>query len=248
MAPAAPDEPAAAAENLPIDPVRAADPMPSVESASQAMVEAFAGIRVDRRARIVEFDGIVSIHAHDPLAPHVYLELIACTPDTREHETLVMTQAQAAHIHAALLLIGLEPGNPGWLFFEGDKLKIVDPIGPRVRITLSYTNAAGESVTADPREWIENVATGELLDGGARGPGFWVFAGSVIDDRPEYKGYAAQMSGSLIGLATFASETLAWHRAFSPDADVEEPVWIARAATVPPVGTAVTVRIEPAQR
>ena len=40
------------------------------------------------------------------------LELIACTTDTKEHESLVIIDAVPMHIHAALLLIGAANGHP----------------------------------------------------------------------------------------------------------------------------------------
>ena len=76
----------------------------------------------------------------------------------------------------------------------------------------------------------------------------WVFAGSVIATRQGREVYDADGAGTLIGLCTFGSEVIAWHDTFSPEAAVDEPVWIADPKKVPAPGTAVVVRIRPAAR
>ena len=41
-----------------------------------------------------------------------WLEQVACMVGTREHESLVVVEAKPSEVHAALLLLGLEPGTP----------------------------------------------------------------------------------------------------------------------------------------
>lgn len=202
----------------------------------------FPHIRVDANARTVEFDATVPITLDDPDAPFVYLELVACIPDTKEHETLVVTEALPSHIHAALLLLGLEPGSPGAWEWRDDALQSIPPTGPRVRIEFLYTDVNGEEVVARPQEWIVNAETGETFPAGD-----WVFAGSRIVEWRGEEFYDADGAGTLIGLTTFGSEVLAWPEMISPEASIEEPVWIANAATTPPMGTEVVVRLTPAR-
>ena len=57
--------------------------------------------------------------------------------------------------------------------------------------------------------------------------------------------YEAQGAGTLIGLTTFGTETIAWREVISPEASIQEPEWIADKAVVPAMGTPVTVRIRP---
>ncbi len=182
------------------------------------------------------------IDAHDPVTPRVYLEVIVCTPDTKEHESLVMTRARPSHVHAALLAAGLEPGAPAsWRWDEATKtLLTVPPTGAPVDVRLIV---GGTEVRAT--DWIVHATSGARLLPKGGGPG-WVFAGSTMATRAGREVYDADGTGTLIGLAAFGMETIAWQDVISHEADVEEPVWIADAKAVPKFGTAVTVRIRAA--
>lgn len=242
---------------------------PDVALAPESGVrEVFPGVRVDLANRFVEFDAATSpALVKDPRAPLMFLEVIACTPDTREHETLVVTRVRPSNIHAALLLVGLEPGEPGGWRMEGDRLVPVDPRGARVKIEFTFQDRRAEH-TVDPVAWIVNARnqTGfsESMTGDSSpdrpAPG-WVFAGSLMattsfspDGTPlpqPREVYAADESGVVIGLATFGVELIGWSRTFSPDASVQEPEWIVNfdpgstVAPVPPPGTPVIVRVRP---
>ena len=203
-------------------------------------------VRVDVEQGIVEFDGIVPIDCHHEDSPEVYLEVIACTKGTREHEALVMTEAQPSMVHAAMLLAGMVPGSPGAPNARGEGP--ISPSGASVRVEIEHTNDAGETTTAHASDWVVHVKTGAGFDADA-----WVFAGSKI---VEYRGrevYDADGTGLLISLATFANArieapgmggaTLALEHGFSPEAGVAEPVWIANASVVPAYKTPVVVRL-----
>jgi len=208
--------------------------------AQQDARQPFPHIRVDAEARTVEFDARVPITLDDPDAPFVYLEVVACIPDTKEHEALLVTQARPSHIHAALLLLGLEPGQPGRWEWEGDTLRSHPPEGPFVRVEFIYDSAAEERVVASPQEWIVNAETGEPFPAGD-----WRFAGSRMVQWQGREFYDADGAGTLIGLTTFGSETLAWPEMISHEAAIEEPVWIANPMATPPLDTPVTVRLTP---
>ncbi|MEC9373454.1 MAG: hypothetical protein VYC34_06390, partial [Planctomycetota bacterium] len=100
------------------------------------MREVYPHVRVDVERGLVELEGSVPIVANDPEAPVVYLELIACIPDTKEHEVVVVTGARPSHVHAALLMIGLEPGRPGFYTWEGEELTAHAPEGDPVIVEL----------------------------------------------------------------------------------------------------------------
>lgn len=209
-----------------------------------AMVDLFPHVRADVKGRVVEFDGIVPLDAHDPRTPDVYLEVVVCTPDTKEHEALVMTKALPSHVHAALLAIGLTPGRPGsWEVAEG-KLNTVPPEGDAVEVTFITKDAAGHEVESRPRDWIVNRAGGPILAADAPTP--FVFAGSRMATREGRVRYDADGTGTLVGLTTFGMETIAWREVLSHAADVTEPDWLADVRRVPKFGTAVTVRVRPA--
>lgn len=206
--------------------------------AQQDAQQPFPHITVDAQARTVSFESTVPITLDDPDAPFVYLELIACAPNTKEHETLVVTPALPSHIHAALLLIGLEPGTPGEWEWTEDRLIPTAPTGPRVRVEFVYQDANGAEIIASPQDWIINAQTNEPFPAGD-----WVFSGSRIIEWRGESYYDADGAGTLIGLTTFGSEVLAWPTMISPEAAIEEPVWIANPARTPPFDTPVTVRL-----
>lgn len=203
--------------------------------------EVFPHVRVDASAGLVEFDGEVPIDCHDPQTPRVYLELVACGRDSKEHESLVVTDALASHVHAALLLTGVEPGSPGsWRWSEEKRgLERVEPTGARLRVTVAYRREDGEEVEAPAESWVAHAEGTERFDDG----GGWVFAGSRMVRRQGQERYDADGAGTLVGLATFGGETIAWTRVISHSAEVEEPEWIADPAVVPAVGTKVVVRV-----
>lgn len=260
-----PPTPSLAAPHRPRD---TAPPAEVGAAATAGLREVFPHVRADIANKLVEFDAVVSpLLVKDERAPLFYLEVVACTPDTREHETLVVSQARPSHVHAAMLLIGLKPGESGGWKFESGRLEPVDASGDRVEIRFALTDAAepGRTTEADPLDWIVSVRDGRSIrDAAAAADGRatsvaaagWVFAGShivsgqraatPIGDEPR-EVYEADQSGTLIGLATFGGETISWSRTFSPDASVDAPEWIAKLDATPPAGTPVLVRIRPAR-
>jgi len=209
--------------------------------------EVFAGVRINTDDRTVAFDGYVPLDAHDPETPIVYLELVACTPDTREHESLVATTAKPSHIHAAMLLIGLEPGSPGAFEFnrESGRYLPVAPRGPRVSVTITYVDSSGAQVTSPAAAWVIDQRSGETLaplDGTDPTVG-WIFSGSKVVEFRGASFYDADGSGTLIGLTTFGTETISWIDVYSHQASIQDPSWIANGDLVPRRGTPVEVVI-----
>lgn len=243
--------PAAAPGSAPVArEVRASDRAPVVPTPPPppALKEVFPHVRVDLAARHVEVDGVVPVDCHDATTPVVYLEVFVCTPDTREHEALVMTQAKAAHVHAALLMLGLEPGAPGRIAWDGAAPRRIEPRGAALRVRFRAGEPAGRmSEEVDPWSWVV-LTSGRKPDSTG---GRFVFAGSRFLQRPDpvtgvpTEVYDADGAGTLVGLTTFGSETVAWSEVLSPDAAVQEPEWIADAKVVPKVGSRVVVVLTP---
>lgn len=211
-------------------------------------VELFPGIRVDRQSKTVEIDGVVPIDAHQfdrktGARLHIFLEVVLCPFDTKEHETLVATTARPSNIHAALLLLGLEPGKPGsWTFDEQTRtLKEIPPEGPALDVTIVWTDEKGEVVELPAEQLVERVPGGGTLTTEGRESG-WVFAGSAERQRLGETYYAADAEGTAVGLATFGTETVAWRSVYSPEDAVSKPQWAA-SSTLPARGTKVVVRI-----
>ncbi len=196
-------------------------------------VEMFPGVRLDAEARTVEFDGEVPIKADAGDGTVAFLEVMVCARDSKEHEALVVTDARPAHVHAALLALGLEPGAPGgWREF-GDSVRGFPAHGPAVIVEFVV-----DGVATPAAAWVaRDDGDGHLEDQA------WVFAGSRFVDRGAGEVYDADGTGVLIGLTTFGSEVLAYPALYSHDSAIEEPVWIADPLRTPELGTPVTVRL-----
>lgn len=209
---------------------------------SSDFVEILPGVRINEELRTLEFDAVVAMDCHHPETPDVYLEVICCTPDTREHESLVVTTVAPSSVHAALLALGGEPGRPGGWRREGGAVVPVAPEGARVRVWFITGSGGGGRAVATAESWIISRRTRRSLGVEVPGGG-WVFAGSRVREFRGREVYDADGTGQLIGLHTFGSETIAWTRVESPEASVQEPLWIANNGAVPPIGTPVTVRV-----
>lgn len=196
-------------------------------------VEMFPGVRVDMDARTVEFEGEVPIKADAGDGTVVFLEVMVCARDSKEHEALVVTDVLPSHVHAALLALGLEPGAPGgWREF-GDAVRGFPAHGPEVALEFVVNGEATPGAA-----WVERDGG----DGGLEDQA-WVFSGSRFVDRGGGEVYDADGTGLLVGLTTFGSEVLSYQVLYSHDSAIEEPVWIADPEATPDFGTPVTVRL-----
>lgn len=222
------------------EPVSVAAQPPPPETPPERWVELFPGARLEKTRRWVEFDGIVPINAHNPETPIVYLEAFVCGPDSKEHESLVMTKVRPSHLHAALLAAGFSPGAPAKWIGGPQGARATPAKGDALRVTFVVTSADGRESQSEPWTWAKHVRTGAAMTPPASP---FVFAGSRMVHRNGREWYDADGVGVLVGLHAWESETIAWRTPMSPWARDEEPVWIADAAKVPKVGTSVRVRI-----
>lgn len=126
------------------------------------------------------------------------LEFFACPAETKEHESVVAVNSSARLVHAALLAVGMEPGKP----------VSFDPVyapasGPRVRITMRWTDSDGAEREADARTWIRDTRSGEELATD------WVFAGSAFwTDPADGREYYQADGGDLVCVSNFPTATL----------------------------------------
>ncbi|MEM8756459.1 MAG: YdjY domain-containing protein [Planctomycetota bacterium] len=204
-------------------------------------LEPFPGITVDREANRIELTGRIAVEANSPETPEVVIEVIAEAGGVRDHEAIVTLDAGARQVHAALLLLGLEPGAPGRFSLDGER---IDPTGPPLTVELRYT-ADDEEHTIDPAAWIVDRETGESL--ADRSPRF-VFGGSAERVFGAETVYMAEAEGAVVGLSTFGVgepgsgiETVGMAPVMSPDSGSGDPIWIARPGALPPADTPVTV-------
>ena len=207
------------------------------QQADVAWIELADGLRVDRMSRTVEIRAWVCLDRG-------WLEQVLCLPGTREHESLMVTNVTPSSIHAALLLVGIEPGQPGrWVERDGE-IVLTPPQGDAVAVAVrSGTGASSTPVVRPVADWIADVATAESYPDTP-----WIFGGSFThDDISSGSRYAADHSGSIIGLVTFGDEMLGAVDVI-PDAEaVHAPEWVVRHEVMPPMGTTVEVLLSPAK-
>ncbi len=219
---------------------------PPAHVVARGPIEVFPHIRLDREARTVDFDAVVPPRAF----AIVYLEQVVCTRGTRDHEVLAITDAKPSEIQAASMMLGLEPGSPGSWEWKDKKLIPIPPIGPALDVTF-VVDRNGTTREETPLDWITIETTGKTLREtlGESSRGAFVLAGSgfVVRGPGLPEEYEADGSGTLIGLTTFGTETIAFRNMHSPESSVEAPVFVLREDATPPGGTPIVVRIRPAE-
>ncbi|MBI1304597.1 MAG: hypothetical protein GC172_12560 [Phycisphaera sp.] len=228
----APEAPREAADAAPRD---ARPPAPrSVASEWTALTPL---VRVDRATRTVEFDAVAVLDVG-------FLEQLVCMVGTREHESIFAFEGKPSEIHAALLLVGALPGRPGhWrevTSADGSSaIEGVPPQGTDVAIEVELPDGAVRGI-----EWFVRASPISTASGAAP-PSTFVFAGSrfVRNPRTHEERYAADGSGSLIGLVTFGDETIGAVEVIPDSAQAAAPVWEVFTERAPTPGTRVKVRV-----
>ncbi|HMP77404.1 MAG TPA: YdjY domain-containing protein [Kiritimatiellia bacterium] len=177
-------------------------------------------VQVDPDARIVVVTGFVN-------QAEGAIELIACGPGGKTHESVFVMQAHAMDLQTALLLLGLEPGLPHEELGQGP------PRGPRVDVWVTWTDADG-AVRAHPAElFAYNIETGRVLPHTG-----WAFTGSVMIDG-QFKALAEESY-----LVTFW-DPWAILNIMNNEVGPDDELLAVNRALVPPPGTTVTFLLVP---
>ena len=172
-----------------------------------------------------------------------FLEQLVCFKGTREHESLVVVNVAASHIHAALLAVGARAGHPG--IWSRDKatvndLKLEPPTGDIIGVQVEYV-LDGVSHRCDLGEWIEDARHKDKFNNAS-----FVFAGSHFE--PDGRGgqrYTADVTGSTVGLVTFGDELVAYAQVIPDQAEISQPRWQANTARIPAQGSDVVLILKP---
>lgn len=129
------------------------------------------------------------------------LEYVVCRPNTFEHEAIFTTTAKPELVHAALLLIGVEP-NPqrhglAELWFE----KALKHEPSRVKVEVEWKES-GEITRVPMTSLLRKRRNLEGSNENSKVKDAWVFAGSFIHQNPETgeREYAGNRSGILVGI------------------------------------------------
>jgi hypothetical protein len=200
---------------------------PATQPASAGPKAYVEGIRIDWQKQIVELDATICLRQGA-------LELFACSPHTKEHESIVVIHARPLHIFEALGLIGLTPGAPP--SYDPATDRSTPARGDKVRIEVA-TSDAGQERVFGIHEWMRSSKDGQPM-----APRDWVFAGSR---KLENGHFAADSEGTLICVVDFDTALIALPESHTSD-DAE--LWLeANTERIPPRGTKCVVRISPAQ-
>ncbi len=162
------------------------------------------------------------------------LEHLLCLFQSKEHESILATNAEAYQIHSGLLLCGLQAGQP--VRFRPE---FRPPTGDPIRIQARWTDSEGDVQTVDARTWVRNPADGTLLETD------WVFAGSEYYNDPitDERIYSASV-GDLITVANFSSAIL--DLPFASSADDTALVFEANTPLIPTDRTRVVLVLQAA--
>jgi hypothetical protein len=165
------------------------------------------------------------------------LEMLLCRTNTKEHESVLAADIDARDVHTALLAAGAKAGGP--VQFDP---KYQPAHGSTIKVSVEY-EADGKTVTVPARSWVRDTKTQKDLAYD------WVFAGSVLfrdPDDPQKPPLYAANSGDVICVANFPDAMLDLP-VNSPQEDADRQ-YEAFTDRIPPLGTKVTVILEPAEK
>lgn len=227
----------------------AADPGVVMEKNGEQL--SLPGIKIHIKERYVDVDATVCLASG-------FLELIACAKDTKEHESIIAIDAKAAHIHAALLLLRAQPGNPATRkLIEGENVEDgrwvhLPPSGAKIDVYLVVKDKDGKPVErpisaflmkekdpydvtsdASKKKEPENFPTHTFL-----------FAGShIFKTQDGQTRYLADVDGNVISISTFGDELLCLAEFYGQGN--EGLVWEVDPTHLPEIGTKVILRLRP---
>lgn len=208
------------------------------------------GIKVYTKERYVDVDATVCLTAG-------FLELIACTKDSKEHESIIAVNAKPSHMHAALLLLRAQPGSPA-MSRRLDDGRWLDtaPSGSEVDVSLVFTDDKGGQKERPISDFIErgqeeDVYGPNAVDKTAEEKGrfptsTFLFAGSHLFKSDDgVARYLSDETGNVISLSTFGDELLCLPGKHSQENGSLS--WEIDPTHLPALGTKVLLRLRPKQ-
>lgn len=188
-------------------------------------------ITIGPQHRWIDIDAEVILREAD------WIELLASSRGTREHESVLVVDARPSHIHLALIFVGAAPGTPLTWKKADDGYESQPPRGQRVAVTLIYEHD-DKRVEVPAHQWVVNQHTNEPLP-----DNHWLFAGSTLHTHEDQTIYMADLNGTVVSLVNFGDDVLA--RATDVTHNNDDGMWSAVTDRIPPVGTKVTIRLIP---
>jgi len=188
----------------------------------------FPFLEVDVRARQIRIE-CEAIRCPNPL------EFFLCETGTNEHESVLRSKVRPSHLHAALLMVGLTPGQP--VHFSEATQKWLAPHGPPLQLSV-ILEKDGRPQTISAWTLMRDIKSKKTMPATT-----WIFAGSRTLDNG---GYVADSTGYLVSVVNFDSTVIDLPTLASNANETLE--WEIDPRLVPPTGTKVTLLIEPAGR
>ncbi|MEK6674866.1 MAG: YdjY domain-containing protein [Planctomycetota bacterium] len=182
------------------------------------------GVVIDWSRKTVEVESAVVLREGP-------LELFACSPRTREHESIITIQARPLHVFQAMGLVGLEPGQP--LRHDREKDTWLPPTGESISIRVRYGND-GIDFTVPIERWMVDAKTG------LPSPALpWVFAGSTM--LPDGV-LGADVEGTVVSVVDFETAIIALTKLHT---SANEQLWLkANTTAIPPIKSKCTMLIQ----
>lgn len=208
------------------------------------------GIKINAKEKYVDVDGTICLVSGA-------LEVVACTKDTKEHESIIQLGAKPVHIHMALLLVGAVPGSPAmqkevgegeekrWVFYQAS--------GQPIEVSLIYTCEDGKEVVFPIADFIQKIKEEDVLSQGQESKerkmepfptSKFLFMGShLIENGEGPRRYIAEESGNVITISSFGDEMLGLSEQYSSSNG--SLLWEVNEEKIPAVGTKVRLRLKP---
>ena len=203
----------------------------------------FPGITIDAKDRRVDVEAVICL-------TEGFLEVVACSKNTKEHESLVAVEAKPSHMHAALLLIGAKNGNPAMskpLDKEGNRWQHFPPRGQPIKVSLVIPKEGGGTEEKPIGDFVttreDESGLGEAAHGKGKFPEVFLFTGSQFEGEGKDRIYLADSSGHVASISTFGDELLALAGIHGQDNEALD--WQVNPETVPELGTKVILRLRP---
>ncbi len=190
-----------------------------------------------------------------------FLELVACTQGSKEHESIVAVAGRPMHIHTALLLLNANNGNPAMRKLVGETEKRwidIPPRGDPIEAFFVFKDADGKMIERPVHDFItrseeqaapigdvaDRIPADQAIAKVDKFPSTFLFSGSQLrDNGPGPRTYLADLSGHVISIATFGDDLLCLPNVHSHLHGTLS--WRVNPKYLPKVGTKITLRLRP---
>jgi hypothetical protein len=196
------------------------------KAATMQAAARFPFLQVDARGKVIEVE-CEAIACRNPL------EFFLCLSGTNEHEAVLRSKVKPSHLHAALLMIGLKPGEPA--HFDDAAQKWIPPRGTPVQMSVRFERE-GKQVELPAYRLMRDTRSKREMPALS-----WVFTGTRILDNGVY---AADETGYLVSVVNFDFTVIDIPRLASSANEALE--WETNLELMPRGGSAVTLVIRPA--